>query len=153
MSDLAEKIIEQQAKERGGLEKDDPPKKPEFFKQSLPEKDDLGIPTANCLEYVIARILYIDYHFGNKEHLHLRNDDSRIWEGDHWVAENSKNLYRLLRWKGQPISRDRIEMVWTSLRDYIPTLDESKLVVKNNLMFDRVSGEMYLSENKPLTIN
>lgn len=153
MSDLAERVIEQQAREQNETEKDNLPKKPEFFKQALPEKDELGIPTANCLEYIIARILYIDYHFENKEHLHLREGDDRIWEGDHWVGENSKNLYRLLKWKGQPIGKDRMEMVWASLRDYLPTLDESKFVVKDKLMFDKASGELYLSNNEPLTIN
>lgn len=153
MSDLAERVIEQQNKERAELKQDSQPQKPAFFKCDLPERDDLGIPTANCLEYVISRILYVDYHFGNKDHLHLRNDDGRIWEGDHWIAESSKNLYRLLKWKGQPISRDRVDMVWASLRDYLPTLDESKFVVKDNLMFDRANGDLYLSEDKPLTIN
>lgn len=153
MSDLAERVIEQQNKERAKLEHDSRSQKPAFFKYDLPERDDLGIPTANCLEYVISRVLYVDYHFGNKDHLHLRDDDGRIWEGDHWVAEDAKNLHRLLKWRTAPLSKTQVDMIWVALRDYLPTLDESKFVVKDNLMFDRASGDLYLSDNRPLTIN
>ena len=144
---LAEQLIDKQ------MESEKPQVvKTKFFNYDLPERDDLGIPTANSIEYLIARILYVDYHFGNIEHLHLR-EDGRIWEGDHWVSEDNKNMYRLLRWQGRPLSKDQIDMVWNRLRECIPTLSDDKIVVKDNLIYDKESGELYFSDETVLTIN
>lgn len=144
---LAEQLIDKQ------LESEKPQVvKTKFFNYELPERDELGIPTANSIEYLIARIVYVDYHFGNIEHLHLR-EDGRIWEGDHWVSEDNKNMYRLLRWQGKPLSKDQIDMVWNRLRECIPTLSDDKIVVKDNLIYDKESGELYFSDETVLTIN
>jgi hypothetical protein len=144
---LAEQLIGKQ------LESEKPSVvKTEFFNYELPKNDELGIPTANSIEYLIARIFYVDYHFGNIEHLHLR-EDGRIWEGDHWVAENNKNMYRLLKWQGRPLSQDQVHMLWNRLRECIPTLSDDKIVVKDNLVYDKESGELYFSDETVLTIN
>lgn len=126
---------------------------PEFFNYALPERDDLGMPTANCLDYLIARIIYIDYNLTGPEHLHLREYDDMIWEGDHWVAENGANLYRLLKWKGKALSPDQQAMVWSRLREVLPTLSDKKIVIKDNLVYDKETGEMYYEDEPPLTIN
>lgn len=142
---LADKIIERN--EQGHTEK------PRFFNYDLPERDELGMPTANCLEYLIARILYVDNCLSGAEHLHLRDYDEHIWEGDHWVAENSKNMYRLLKWQGKALSSDQQAMVWARLREYLPTLSDKKIVVKDNLIYDKEKGELYFSDHMPPTIN
>jgi len=128
-------------------------KAPEFFNYDLPKNDDLGIPTANCLDYLIARILYIDYNLSGREHLHLRESDDYIWEGNHWIAENNKNLYRILMWKGKALSKDQQAMIWARLRECLPTLSEKKMVVRDNLVWDKEKRELYFSDEKPLTIN
>ena len=128
-------------------------KAPEFFNYDLPKRDELGMPTANCLDYLIARIFYIDYHLSGREHLHLRDYDDNIWEGDHWLAENGKNLYRLLKWQGKALSKDQQEMVWGRLRECLPTLSDKKVVVKDNLVWDKEKNELYFEDEKPLTIN
>lgn len=147
---LADKIIKHNGlngdNEHGKIE---PPK---FFSYDLPEKDDLGMPTANCLDYLIARILYVDYKLSGREHLHLR-DDGYIWEGNHWVAENNKNLYRLLMWKGKALTQDQQAMVWARLRECLPTLSNKKMVVRDNLVWDMEKNELYFSDENPITIN
>ena len=127
--------------------------KPKFFNYNLPKRDDLGMPTANCLDYVIARILYVNYNLSSREHLHLRDYDDNIWEGDHWIAENGKNLYRLLKWQGKALSKDQQDMVWARLRECLPTLSDKKIVVKDNLVWDKEKCELYFEDEKPLTIN
>lgn len=127
--------------------------KPTFFTYDLPARDDLGMPTANCLDYLIARIFYVDYQLSGREHLHLRREDDRIWEGDHWVAENNRNLYRLLKWQGKALTNDQQAMVWARLRECLPTLSDTKMVVKDNLVFDKEKGELYFEDEPPLTIN
>lgn len=142
---LADKIIERN--ERGCV------KKPAFFNYDLPARDELGMPTANCLEYLIARILYVDNCLSGPERLHLRDYDNHIWEGDHWVAENSKNIYRLLKWQGKALTQDQQAMVWARLRDYLPTLSDKKIVVKDNLVWDKEKNELYFEKYIPHTIN
>ena len=127
--------------------------KPQFFNYELPHRDELGMPTANSLEYLIARIFYVDYQLSGNEHLHLRTYDDNIWEGDHWIAENSKNLYRLLKWQGKALSKDQQDMVWARLRECLPTLSDKKMVVKDNLVWDKEKCELYFEDEKPLTIN
>lgn len=142
---LADQIIERN--EQGHVEK------PEFFNYDLPARDELGMPTANCLEYLIARILYVDNCLSGPEHLHLRDYDDHIWEGDHWVAENNKNLYRLLKWQGKALSQDQQAMVWARLREYLPTLSDKKIVVKDNLVWDKENNKLYYEKYMPHTIN
>lgn len=144
MTDLAEQLINQSKRETSYS--------PSFFDYTLPPKDELGIPTADSINYLIARILYIDQNLTGPNKLHLR-DDEHIWEGDQWVAENSKNLYRILMWKGRAFKKDQIEMIWNRLRECLPTLAHDKMVVKDNLIWDKAKGEMYFSDDKPLTIN
>lgn len=144
--DLAEQIINN-GKKSTQLEK------PKFFNYDLPKKDELGMPTANCLDYLIARILYVDYNLSGREHLHLRKCDDYIWEGNHWLAENDKNLYRLLKWQGKRLDPDQKAMVWARLRECLPTLSEDKMVVRDNLVWDKKSGELYFSDEDVLTIN
>lgn len=144
---LADRIIEQ------SFDKEVKQTKPKFFNYELPEKDELGMPTANCLDYLIARILYVDYNLSGREHLHLRDCDDYIWEGNHWVAENDKNLYRLLKWQGKRLDPDQKAMVWARLRECIPTLSEDKMVAKDNLIWDKKNCELYFSDDDILTIN
>lgn len=144
-ANIADKIIEANTSGQKHI--------PKFFRYQLPERDDLGIPTANCLDYLIARIIYIDYNRSGREHLHLREYDDMIWEGDHWLAEKSANLYRLLKWKGRPLNADQQAMVWSRLREILPVLSDKKLVIKDNLVYDKETGELYYEDEPPLTIN
>lgn len=123
-----------------------------FFSYDLPERDEYGMPTANCLDYVIARILYIDCNITGRERLHLREDD-RIWEGDHWIAEDDKTLYRITQWGFKPFTQVQKIKIWARLRECLPTLSYDKFVVKDNLVWDAKNSELYFAEDEPLTIN
>ena len=145
---LADKVIaRQEAEARNSSQIIDP-----FFSYDLPERDEYGMPTANCLDYVIARILYIDCNISGRERLHLREDD-RIWEGDHWVAEDDKTLYRITRWGFKPFTQVQKIKIWARLRECLPTLSYDKFVVKDNLVWDAKNSELYFTEDEPLTIN
>lgn len=146
---LADKIIERQKYEDDNKEEH---LRFDFFNYELPEKDEYGMPTANSLEYVIARIIYIDYHISGKERLHLR-EDGRIWEGDHWIAENDKTLYRITKWKYKPFTSEQKARIWARLVECLPTLSYDKIVVKDNLIWDWKNNNLYFSDDKPLTIN
>ena len=148
MDNLAEQVIanqEREAVKAKALEID-------FFSYDLPERDELGMPTANSIEYVIARILYIDHNLSGKEKLHLR-EDGRIWEGDHWIAENSKNLYRITKWPFKSFTDSQSPRIWARLREVLPTLAYNKLVVKDNLIWDWENSDLYFSDEEPTTIN
>lgn len=149
MESLADKIIERQKYEEDNKEKE---LRFDFFSYELPEKDEYGMPTANSLEYVIARIIYIDYNVSGKERLHLRGD-GRIWEGDHWIAENDKTLYRITKWKYKPFTSEQKARIWARLTECLPTLSYDKLVVKDNLIWDWKNNDLYFSDDKPLTMN
>lgn len=149
MSSLADKIIaKQEAEEKRNANNPGFP----FFNYDLPERDEFGMPTANSLEYVIARIIYIDYNVSGRERLHLR-EDNRIWEGDHWVAEDDKTLYNITRWPYKPFTSVQKARIWDRLKECLPTLSYDKMVVKDNLVWDAKNNELYLSDDKPLTIN
>lgn len=145
---LADRVIAQQESERKDKERVLPP----FFDYDLPERDELGMPTANGLDYVIARILYIDHNISGRERLHLR-EDGRIWEGDHWVAEDDKVLYRITKWGFKPFTQTQKIQIWTRLRECLPTLSYDKMVVKDNLVWDAKNSELYFTGDEPLTIN
>lgn len=123
-----------------------------FFNYDLPEKDEFGMPTANSIEYVIARIIYIDYNISGKDRLHLR-EDGRIWEGDHWLSENDRNLYKITQWAFKPFTSDQKHRIWVRLRECLPSLSYEKMVVKDNLVWDMKNNELYFSDEEPLTIN
>lgn len=146
---LADKIIERQQYEEDSKDKE---LRFDFFNYELPEKDEYGMPTANSLEYVIARIIYIDYNVSGKERLHLRGD-GRIWEGDRWIAENDKTLYRITKWKYKPFTAEQKARIWARLVECLPTLSYDKLVVKDNLIWDWKNNDLYFSDDKPLTMN
>lgn len=145
---LADKVIAQQEAESKHSSQVVGP----FFDYELPERDELGMPTANCLDYVIARILYIDNNITGREKLHLREDD-RIWEGDHWVAEDDKTIYRITQWNFKPFTQVQKIKIWARLRECLPTLSYDKFVVKDNLVWDAKNSELYFAEDEPLTIN
>lgn len=146
---LADKLIAMQNEES---ECKAPQVKYDFLKYDLPEKDDLGMPTANSVEYIVARILYIDYNVSGAEHLHLR-EDGRIWEGDHWLAENEKNLYKITRWPYKPFTDSQKYRIWARLRECLPTLSYDKMVIKDNLVWDSKNNEVYFSDEPLLTVN
>lgn len=145
---LADKVVEAQAREA----ELSPAQMFDFFDYDLPEHDEFGMPTANSIEYVIARILYIDHNISGRETLHLRQDN-HIWEGDHWVAENDINLYRLTQWKFKGFNRDQKARIWARLRGCLPTLSNDKLVIKNNLVWNMKENKLEYTIEDPLTIN
>lgn len=150
MDNLADKLIAQ--RESQEEKKKDVTVTYKFFNYELPEKDEFGMPTANSIEYVIARIIYIDYNISGKDRLHLR-EDGRIWEGDHWVSENDRNLYKITQWAFKPFTPDQKHRIWVRLRECLPKLSYDKMVVKDNLVWDMKNNELYFSDEKPLTIN
>lgn len=150
MDNLADKLIAQ--RESQEEKKKDVTVTYKFFNYELPEKDEFGMPTANSIEYVIARIIYIDYNVSGKDRLHLR-EDGRIWEGDHWLSENDRNLYKITQWAFKPFTPDQKHRIWVRLRECLPKLSYDKMVVKDNLVWDMKNNELYFSDEKPLTIN
>lgn len=145
---LADQLVEKQ------VNGDKPNAEPEFkfFNYELPSKDEFGMPTANSIDYVIARIFFIDYNVTGKERLHLR-EDGKIWEGDHWLSEDDRNLYRLTQWSYKAFSPDQKHRIWLRLRECLPTLSDKKVVIRDNLIWDMEKGELYYSDDTPLTIN
>lgn len=144
MTSLADQLIQNTEKGVTGSELEEG-----FFKYDLSGVDEYGLPRKNRLDYIIARIFVINS--SKVEKLHLRSDD-HIWEGDHWVAEDSKNLYRLAEWENI-IDRERADIIWSKLRSMLPTLSDTKLVVKDNLVYDMENRTLEFDEDKPYTIN
>ena len=144
MDNLAEQIINAN---NGGNKQQE-----KFFgiQLDLPEVDDCGLPTMDTLDYFVARMIAYNYKFDKDGHLHMRND-GHIWKGNKWVAENTDNLYRLARWS-KPIKPYQREAIWRRTREVLPRLSRDKLVVTDNLVWNRETGELEEVTTRPNTI-
>ena len=145
INSLAERVIASQEKEHVKTPEVD------FFNYDLPERDDLGMPTANSVEYVVARILYINYNITDQHIIHLR-EDGRVWEGEQWLAENSQNLYRITKWNYKPFNDGQKQMIWRRLREILPSLSYDKIAIKDNLIWDWKNNKLYFADENPVTV-
>lgn len=115
------------------------------------EKDEFGIVARDTIDYLVARILYIDAHF-EEEHLHTRNQDTEVWKGHTKLEKKKSTIYRLCRWQ-QSIADYQLELIWNRMINFLPYLDESKYVVSEHEYFDRETGQLCHSDKPLLTIN
>lgn len=143
MSSLADKIINSKHRSGNNI--------PPFFgiELDLPEYDECGLPTSDTLEYFVARLIAYDQK-DTDGHLHMR-DDGRIWKGYSWIAENTDNLYRIAKWT-KPIKPYEREIIWKKVREVLPNLSKDKLVVTDNLVWNRKEAKLEYTEQKPNTI-
>lgn len=149
MSGLADRIIEaNNRQDNAGFDFE----KNNFFgiPLDLPEVDACGLPTSDSLDYFVARLIAYNYRFDKDGHLHMRGDE-HIWKGNHWVSENTDNLYRIARW-GKPIKAYQREAIWRRVREVLPRLSRDKLVVTDKLVWNRDTGELEEIDQKPNTI-
>lgn len=137
--DIADKIIQSQNKLC--VHKQD------LFKYSLPEYDEFGLKTSNCIEYMVARIMYIQSK-KTSGRLHFRDTDDRVWEGNQWVSEDVKNLYRLAKWNNT-ITQYQSVLIWEKLKEYLPKLSNDKIVISDNLVWDKITNELEFYEERP----
>lgn len=144
MDNLADKIINASKKEAEPEQE-----RPKFFGIDMPEADEYGLPTVDSVDYFVARMIYIDQQ-SEDGHLHIR-EDGHIWKGDHWVSENTENLYRLCEWMS-PIKLWQKEAIWRRLRDVLPRLSKDKFVVTDHLLWDRQNARFEEVNRKPNTI-
>ena len=115
------------------------------------EKDEFGIVARDTIDYLVARILYIDAHF-EEERLHMRNQDTEVWKGHTRLAKSKRTLYLLCHWQ-QPLADYQVELIWNRLIQLLPYLDESKYAVSEHEYFDRETGELVHTDEPLLTIN
>lgn len=134
MSNIADEIIQ-----RG--DSNGPSTRPTIFNlKSDGKTDELGIPISDIDDYFVARVLYLDANepvMGGR----LYVKDGKIYAGREEVVENRQNLYKVARWC-HPLKDHQVQWLWARIKEFLPELDDSKLIVGPGVLWDRETGEL-----------
>ncbi len=138
MNNIADQII---------AKNDSLPPRPKIFADITfdSEVDELGIPTSQIDDYLIARILMLDN--SREEHLYVKNGD--VYQGREKIRPTSTNLIRLARWR-YPLKTHLVPWLWDRLKEVLPEYSRDKLVVAPGVTWDRANG--VLTDEKEMTI-
>ncbi len=133
MSSIADQII---ASNGGQL-----PARPKIFSdiQYDSEFDELGLPVSAIDDYMIARILYIDYHRTDDKHLYVR-DDEVYWGGEK-MRMNTTSLIKLAKWH-YPLKPHLVPWLWERLKECLPEYSRDKISVAPGVTWDRRNAEL-----------
>lgn len=134
MSDLADRIIDQNAA------KEEPTRPILFDIKEVGQLDEFGMQICNVDDYLVARLLYLDYHeqvAGGR--LYLKNGE--VYANKVKIEENKNNLYRLARWR-YPIKEHQVQWLWARIKEFLPELDESKLMIAPGVLWNRDTGDI-----------
>lgn len=124
--------------------------------------DDLGISTVvdnkddpvelkNNVDYYVCRIIVLNnkkVEEGTQGRLHRRGD--MIYIGSDMVQTTDSNLFRLCspQWAIPVYLKPQI---WDRLYRLLPELSYDKIVLSDHLIFDKKTGSIEWTDDKPLT--
>lgn len=99
------------------------------------EYDELGLKIKDTSDYTVARILKL-----NPE-LHTDQGRRIIYDRGGIIIQNSANLYRLSQSR-RMISPNFQQIIWAKLLILLPVLDNNKIWVCDDLIWDAEKGEL-----------
>lgn len=111
--------------------------------------DELGLPTADTVDYLVARAIYRNALAKEKDDriglLHKR--DGVIFLGKSPIAETADNAYRLVLPR-KSIRKYEVSIFWERLREVLPEESKKKIIVSEHLLWNIETGELeYYKEN------
>lgn len=101
--------------------------------------DELGLPVSAIDDYMIARILRIDYIRKDGVHLYVKDDD--IYMGRDKLKMNSTTLIKLAKWH-YPLRPHLVPWLWERLKEVLPEESKDKIIVAPGVTWDRANGEL-----------
>lgn len=108
--------------------------------------DELGLYIVDNADYIAARMIkrnWDKYREGKEGLLHKRKDG--IYIGDEHIDCTLDNIYRLSA-INRPVRGYERPQVWEILKQHIPELDESKIIIDDYSYWDIEKGELCRSD-------
>jgi len=103
--------------------------------------DEYGLPLpqkkgiqAHC-NYLAARAIYLN------KHLYTRDHGRTLWNSHEIVQPRTADIARLARW-AEPISKQSAAYIYDKIKELVPYLDESKIAITPNLLWDIEKQEL-----------
>lgn len=108
------------------------------------EYDEYGLPvcSASELDYLVARII-----IRNKD-LYINSDDGCLYNGRSKIDETQRGIVTLADHYNNWCKGGRWPMVYNRLKKFVPTLDQSKLYIADNLLWDYDKHELIVTDEK-----
>lgn len=107
------------------------------------ELDDIGLPIADTVDYLVARALYRNTLSKEEDYeaplLHKRL--GVVYLGKDIIKETRQNMY-ILAMPQRKIKENEVYEFWEILKSHLPELDKSKIIVSRHLAWDLKSGEL-----------
>lgn len=124
-NNLADQLIEANREE----EKEE--HKVDEYGLPLPKKKD---PQMRC-NYLVARAIYIN------KHLYTRNSGKDLYNGHEIVRPRAADIARLAKWV-EPLNKQATIYIYDKIKELVPYLDESKIAITPNLLWDIEKQEL-----------
>lgn len=106
-----------------------------------PKTDEYGIPlpqkdtTKAHYNYLVARSIYLN------KHLHTRHNGRDLYNSHTIIRPTIEDISRLAKWI-EPIPRQGIVYIYDKIKELVPYLDESKIAITPNLLWDIEKQEL-----------
>lgn len=109
-----------------------------------PDTDEFGLPLkgAKTLDYLVARIF-----FRNPD-IYLDPDDNRLYIGRRQVDESQRSVVELADHYNDWCKGGRWPLVFNRVKKFAPRLDQSKLYISDNLLWDYDKHELIVTDKK-----
>lgn len=113
-------------------------------KTKKPDTDEFGLPLkgAKTLDYLVARIF-----FRNPD-IYLDPDDNRLYIGRRQVDETQRSVVELADHYNDWCKGGRWPLVFNRVKKFAPRLDQSKLYIADNLLWDYDKHELIVTDEK-----
>ena len=107
--------------------------------------DELGIGIADTMDYVVARILYINTLERKKDPrapmLHTRKNRTELWKGNLHLECGKDTIYELSHIYRR-LKDYEIAEIWATLLRFVPELDDSRIIISDGLYWDTETCEL-----------
>lgn len=109
-----------------------------------PDTDEFGLPLkgAKTLDYLVARIF-----FRNPD-IYLDPEDNRLYIGRRQVDESQRSVVELADHYNDWCKGGRWPLVFNRVKKFAPRLDQSKLYIADNLLWDYDKHELIVTDEK-----
>lgn len=146
---LADQIV---ANSKSDRYRQKPQPKPPAFDYEIPKVDEFGAPTANCAEYVVARILYIQHQLRENDLYMIPGDDINIYEHGQPIKQDEDTLYRISQWS-QPIKKPARVRIYEILKRYLPIQNDDIVLITPTMGWDKKKGDFVYFDEPPTIVN
>lgn len=107
------------------------------------EKDELGIPVASNVDYLVARAMVINQKQLSSPYtpyqLHIRG--GVVFKGHQELKENYENLVKVTHYTGRVSTANRV-MFWEKLKKHLPVLNTDIVQISEHLFWSRLCGKI-----------